>query len=76
QATNTNAGILMAVEMIKESIPRPGIPSIMIIFTDGESNVGDGVSNIKFARDLNVTTFAIGIGAKIDQAELHEIAFN
>ncbi|CAG7824707.1 unnamed protein product, partial [Allacma fusca] len=25
---------------------------------------------------MNVTTFAIGIGAKIDQAELHEIAFN
>ncbi|CAG7826653.1 unnamed protein product, partial [Allacma fusca] len=76
EATNTNAGIMMAVEMIQNSKPRPGVPSIMIVFTDGESNIGDGVSNIKYAKQSNITTFAIGIGARLNQTELRTIAYN
>ena len=80
-STNTNEGIIRAVSMFRSASPRPGVPKILAIFTDGKSNMGGprnagGIPDIYQARSLNVTAFAIGIGPSISMPELEEITNN
>jgi collagen type VI alpha len=73
QGTETNAAILAAVRLFENAPNRTGVPRVMTLFTDGQSN--SGVSNIERARQASITPFAIGIGNAV-QKELLQIALN
>ncbi|CAG7836561.1 unnamed protein product [Allacma fusca] len=77
--TNTNGAIKVALNLFKTAKPRPGVPKVLAVFTDGESNKGGlhdkgGVPDIQQARADGVTTYAVGIGPLIILSELMEIA--
>jgi receptor-type tyrosine-protein phosphatase Q len=71
--TNTNAAIKEAVDAFSAASPRPGVPKVLAVLTDGQS--GTGVGNIELARQANISTLAVGIGAETDPEELLEIAY-
>ncbi|XP_064631743.1 collagen alpha-3(VI) chain-like [Lineus longissimus] len=54
---------------------RPGVKNIAVVISDGNSR--DSASTVleaALARDANITMIAIGIGSKVDQQELNDIA--
>jgi len=72
--TNTPAGLIQAVTLFNATSTRPGVPRIIATFTDGNHNRGNLPTAIRNVRDANLTSFAIGIGTEIDNAELIQIA--
>ncbi|CAG7716082.1 unnamed protein product, partial [Allacma fusca] len=78
-STNTNGAIKVALDLFKAAKPRSGVPKILAVFTDGESNLGGlhdkgGVPAIQQARADGITTYAVGIGRDTKHSELMEIA--
>lgn len=72
--TDTNEAIRQAVLDMQAAAAKPGIPKVLTVLTDGQS--GTGVGNIELARQAGITSFGIGIGTGIGQAELLQIAQN
>ena len=76
-STNTADAILTAKDMLLKATHREGSPRIMAIFTDGApDSVPDTITAAAEAVKSNITLFAIGIGASIQQDNLLAIAQN
>jgi hypothetical protein len=78
ERTDTPEGILQAVELLTKNLTnvRSGVPSTMIILTDGKSNEGNLPAAIEQARRAEIYSFAVGIGSGAEYRELLQIAYN
>ncbi|XP_045215666.2 cartilage matrix protein-like [Mercenaria mercenaria] len=75
--TNTGDAITTAVNdmFTIEAGHRPGVSRIAVVITDGRSqNVLATQAAAKLAHDSGITTFALGVGRRIDLKELADIA--
>lgn len=74
KTTNTAQAIKTAKEELRTN-GRRGTPHVIILFTDGQSNEpASTLREAAQARGIGIRLLAIGIGPKIDLAELNEIA--
>jgi len=71
--TRTASALSVVQNGLYKTSSRNGIPKILIVLTDGKSrdNVKDPAQRL---RDLGVTIYAVGIGSKINEDELKEMA--
>lgn len=77
--TRTDLGINHAIEMFIRSpnAQDNGVPKIMIVFTDGESNSESDMNGaVARIRKNNINSLSIGIGPSINPAELLQIALD
>lgn len=71
--TNTAAGIRQAMTVLEGG--RPAVQDVMIVLTDGNSNMGDFPwLTADSARARGIQVFAIGVGRAIRDDELQQIA--
>nr|QDO66815.1 hypothetical protein [Pinctada fucata] len=72
--TNTALGIETMKELFQAS-PRPGVPKVGIVVTDGISkNTTETVIQANLTKDLGINMFSVGVSQLIDMPELIGIA--
>lgn len=74
EGTNTDLGIQSMTNLFKRD-QRPGVPMLGFVLTDGRSKTpSETARQAQLARTFGINMYAIGIGSKIDDAELQAIA--
>ena len=53
---------------------RAGASKVIVLLTDGVSNVGNSVNGATLCRDNNITVYTIGYGSDVNDTELTNIA--
>jgi uncharacterized protein with von Willebrand factor type A (vWA) domain len=71
--TNTGLAINASVQLIRNANFPNGVPKILVVLTDGESQ--DAVLNAaNFARANGIILFCVGIGGNVNSTQLLQIA--
>jgi len=71
--TKTGLAINATVDKIRAKNFPKGVPKILIVMTDGNS-FDDVKAASEYARSFDITLFCVGIGAKINNTQLLQIA--
>ena len=76
--TNTVAGLQAAQTRLFNSTrgDRPGIDDVIILVTDGYSNVDRGLTipTAKRIKDRQIAIYVVSVGDKVDMAEVNAVA--
>ncbi|VVC02924.1 von Willebrand factor type A domain protein [Candidatus Bilamarchaeum dharawalense] len=73
-STCIECGLDNACAELVSSRARPLANKVVILLTDGVSNVGDSVSGAVYCRDRDVVVYTIGFGNDVNDVELTNIA--
>jgi hypothetical protein len=73
-STCIECGLETAATELTSARARPEANKVIILLTDGVSNVGDSVDGAVTCRENNITVYAIGFGMDVDDTELTNIA--
>ena len=72
--TCIECGLTKAADELTSVRARPNATKVIVLLTDGISNVGNSVTGAVYCRDRNVTVYTIGFGYDVDDTELTNIA--
>jgi Mg-chelatase subunit ChlD len=73
-STCIECGLNSAVTELTSVRARANATKVVVLLTDGISNVGDSVSGAVNARNNNITVYTIGFGSDVDDTELTNVA--
>ncbi len=73
-STCMECGLDTAADELTSTRGRPDATKVIIMLTDGVSNVGDPVAGSVYCRDRNITVYTIGFGDDVDDVQLTNIA--
>ena len=73
-STCIQCGLQTAADELTSIRGRPTANKVIILLTDGISNVGDPVAGSVYCRDNNITVYTIGFGSDVDDTELTNVA--
>lgn len=72
--TCIECGLTTAANELTSVRARPNATKIIVLLTDGISNVGNSVTGAVYCRDRNITVYTIGFGYDVNDVELTNIA--
>jgi len=72
--TCIECGIEESVDELTSVRARDGTEKVIVLLTDGQSNVGNSIDGATYARENDVVVYTIGFGDGVDETELTNIA--